>query len=206
MRGSDSKTLSPKVACELLEGIRLSKDIEFFKSKEDDELFEIIDTGFLNAEGAILENPRLETVLSTLKKAKEESDQKATNEGKNVAPYKKMSFKLGKMVIELEAKMKVERYQLQELEASISSKALAFYGCLLLGIRLLHDHVHKVAGPSFNFLRYLFDVDAPSNSQEEANSPDEKTGGTEGQLLEEVLLDLRVKGAEDKAQVVPPGS
>ncbi|KAJ4974321.1 hypothetical protein NE237_007495 [Protea cynaroides] len=133
-KDSDSRTLSPRVSHELLKGIHLPKDVDFFESKEDNELFKMIDLGFLNqfmdpmkvimdhhwtlqcklrsvekkVEAAVFEKAHLETELLALKKAKEESDQKVTDEEKKPAHYKKMSFELNKTINDLVAKIKVK--------------------------------------------------------------------------------------------------
>ncbi|KAJ4969475.1 hypothetical protein NE237_016176 [Protea cynaroides] len=62
VRDSDSGTLSPRVAQELLEGIHLSKDVKFFESKEANELMDMIDLDFLNHKLCLIKKARDDAV------------------------------------------------------------------------------------------------------------------------------------------------
>ncbi|KAJ4961229.1 hypothetical protein NE237_021139 [Protea cynaroides] len=73
----DKGMLSLEVVYELLEGIRLTKDVEFFESKEDVELINMIETSFLNLVNSMKvimhRHVALQKRLSSFKKTKDKA-------------------------------------------------------------------------------------------------------------------------------------
>ncbi|KAJ4979849.1 hypothetical protein NE237_010629 [Protea cynaroides] len=160
----------------------------------------------LEGEKATLEkeNATLVEDKAALTRQKEESDQRASDAKKKGADLKKKYPKAMKKELDLGAKVMIAEQNYQELQLSIPStveraikefKASDALNTFVLesdtledfrhdlvtptfwkGIHVLRDYVYKVAG-DFDFSRFRYKIDAPSESEGEEGSPLKQLGG-----------------------------